>query len=127
MAEKLSGNLTDQTDLKNALDLKQNLIEDTGWLPLPLGSGVTGYSWASPVYRKIGNIISVQGVVKASSLSSGSTTICTLPYGSKTEYGIGLRTGNGIQPFSLRPNGVLFPNYNATNADIWLSFTYMIA
>ena len=57
----------------------EKLIEDTGWLPLPLASGIESYSaGATPQYRRIDNKVYLKGAVK-NVLSAG--VIGTLPAG----------------------------------------------
>lgn len=53
---------------------------DTGWIDLPLASGITSYSAAqSPQYRRINNTVYIRGAVKG--IKQDKTIIGTLPTG----------------------------------------------
>lgn len=53
---------------------------DSGWLDLPLATGITAYSDAQkPRYRKIGNEVFLSGVYKG--VTASNITIATLPAG----------------------------------------------
>ena len=55
---------------------------DSGWITPTLNSPYTSYGdiFGNVEYRKIGNIVNIQGLVNANSASSGST-VFTLPSG----------------------------------------------
>lgn len=56
---------------------------DTGWLSLPLASGISAHS-GTPQYRKSGNTVEVRAILKSTSALGGSyteVTIATLPAG----------------------------------------------
>ena len=57
----ISGTLSNQTDLKNALDAKQDTLTDSGWVTVPprKTSGVDNYSGTIQC-RKIGNLVEVR-------------------------------------------------------------------
>lgn len=84
---------------------------DTGWIDLPLASGITEYGAAAQydcMYRKIGNIVYVIGCVKG--ITANNTPIATLPVNYRPintyRYLTGRNiTGNSI--LSLAPNGTL--------------------
>jgi hypothetical protein len=55
-------------------------VTDSGWLDLPLATGITAYSDAQkPRYRKIGNEVFLSGVYKG--VTASNITIATLPEG----------------------------------------------
>lgn len=78
-------NLPNTTTPLNAENLNNNfneLVNGTGWLDLPLASGITQYSTATQYkcqYRKIGNQVFVRGCIKG--VTANNTTIATLPTG----------------------------------------------
>lgn len=53
---------------------------DTGWIDLPLDSGIQAYnSGQTPKYRKVGKIVFLRGAV--TNVANRDTTIATLPVG----------------------------------------------
>lgn len=55
-------------------------LNDSGWLDLPLSTGITAYSDAQkPRYRKIGNEVFLSGVYRG--VTGENVTIATLPSG----------------------------------------------
>lgn len=55
-------------------------LNDSGWLDLPLATGITAYSDAQkPRYRKIGNEVFLSGVYRG--VTGENVTIATLPSG----------------------------------------------
>ena len=56
-------------------------IEDSGWIPLELNEGwsMNDYATEIPMYRKIGKLVMLRGLVSAT--SAASTTIAVLPKG----------------------------------------------
>ena len=109
-----SGSATNTKDyIDSGLSGKQNTISDSGWLPLPLASGVSNYGDLVSNYRKIGNIVYYNIWVEKSGLSWGSQ-VATMPsgyrpIGESTSSG---RYGNGICNFSIATNGII--NFLAT-------------
>ena len=67
------------------LELEDKLNDDTGWIDLKFSSNFENYNGTAsnnPKYRRIGNIVMLQGVatpVKATSGSSTETKMFTLP------------------------------------------------
>lgn len=56
---------------------------DSGWLSLPLASGISAQS-GTPQYRKCGNVVEVRAILKSSTAIGGSyteVTVATLPVG----------------------------------------------
>ena len=109
-----SGSATNTKDyIDSGLSGKQNTISYSGWLPLPLASGVSNYGDLVSNYRKIGNIVYYNIWVEKSGLSWGSQ-VATMPsgyrpIGESTSSG---RYGNGICNFSIATNGII--NFLAT-------------
>lgn len=108
----ISGN--DPTDTKTYIDTglsgKQNTISDSGWINLPLASGVSNYGDNVSQYRKIGNVVYYYILVEKSGLGWGSQ-VATLPTGYRPnqEATSSGRHGNGICNFSVATNGqILF-------------------
>lgn len=55
-------------------------VVDSGWLTLPLASGITAYSDAQmPQYRKIGDVVYIRGAVKG--ITTNEKVVATLPEG----------------------------------------------
>lgn len=68
------------TSVEETVEELLNAEEDTGWLDLPLASGIQAYSNAqTPKYRKIGKIVFIRGAV--TNIQNRDTTIATLPAG----------------------------------------------
>lgn len=116
-ATELPISASDSTNTKTYIDSglsgKQNTISDSGWLPLPLASGVSNYGDLVSNYRKIGNVVYYNIWVEKSGLVWGSQ-VATMPsgyrpMGESTSSG---RYGNGICNFSIATNG--FINFLAT-------------
>ncbi|MCQ2017300.1 hypothetical protein, partial [Clostridium butyricum] len=66
-------------DGDNYEEWKEISTNDTGWLNLPLSSGVVVDSGLTPQYRKIGNRVFIRGSVK--NILNGNSVIGTLPVG----------------------------------------------
>lgn len=109
-----SGSATNtKSYIDSGLSGKQNTISDSGWLPLPLASGVSNYGDSVSNYRKIGNVVYYNIWVEKSGLVWGSQ-VATMPsgyrpIGESTSSG---RYGNGICNFSVATNGSI--NFLAT-------------
>lgn len=82
------------------------IIEDSGWINVELTSSFVqnSNSWATkPVYRKVGNMVEIQGTISpASNISdtTSETTIFTLPEG-------------------FRPHQTLWVHQQADNMNVW--------
>ncbi len=79
--------------------------EDSGWLALPLSSGVTAHNEANfPCrYRKIGNRVFVEGCVKG--FATAEKDIAVLPEGyrpSKPFYTQGATNGGNVDTFNVQ-------------------------
>ena len=87
------------------------LTADTGWLPLPLASGISAQSASSaytPQYRKIGNIVYIEGCVKGA--TANNTVLATLPVGFRPVHTMRYMTGRSGEAnavMGLSTNGEL--------------------
>lgn len=84
--------------------------DDTGWIDLPLASGVSEHNQTNfPCrYRKIGNRVVVEGCVNG--FSTIEKTVATLPSGfrpSKPFYLQGATNGGKTDTFNVQSNGVI--------------------
>lgn len=84
--------------------------DDSGWIDLPLASGVTEHNSASfPCrYRKIGNRVRVEGCVRG--FATATKTIATLPAGyrpSKPFYTQGATNGGNVDTFNVQSGGAI--------------------
>lgn len=67
-------------NIANELVQLEDLLSDSGWITLPLASGITAYNEANtPQYRKIGKLVIVRGTVKG--VTARNTVLGTLPTG----------------------------------------------
>ena len=121
-------NLPNTTTPVNAENLKadyDDLVEGSGWLDLPLASGITQYSPATQYkcqYRKIGNQVFVRGCIKG--VTANNATIATLPTGYRptttARYVNGYNTIKGGTILAYETDGdIVFVGYTsgATVAD----------
>ena len=84
--------------------------DDSGWLDLPLASGISQHNATSfPCrYRKIGNRVRVEGCVKG--FATAEKTIATLPAGyrpSKPFYTQGATNGGNTDTFNVQSGGII--------------------
>lgn len=78
MAEQRSNIYEDVETLKQQVAELMKSNVDTGWLDIPLASGVLPYSEAQkPKYRKIGNEVFLKGVIKG--VTEANQILATLP------------------------------------------------
>ena len=111
-AAELPISANDSTDTKSYIDTglsgKQNTISDSGWINLPLASGVSNYGDLISCYRKIGNVVYYYILVEKSGLGWGSQ-VASLPTGYRPnqEATSSGRYGNGICNFSIATNGII--------------------
>lgn len=82
--------------------------DDSGWLDLPLASGITAHDATNfPCrYRKIGNVVYVEGCVKG--FADVEKVVATLPVGyrpSATFYKLNATNGGKVDTFNIRTNG----------------------
>lgn len=124
------------------LELEEKL-EDTGWIDLKFSSNFENYNGTksnNPKYRKIGNIIMLQGVatpVAKTPADSSELELFTIPEEirpSKEFYQLCQGTGNNKWLLTIAMNGVVtFSRYGTTdwasaNPGNWLPFniTYFV-
>ena len=110
---------------------------DSGWITATLNSGFEPYGDGDdvkPAYRKVGNVVTVNGVVKPkTAIATGSgANILTLPEGfrpSRQFATICQGSGNAIWCLHVFTNGVLYLERYRTggtseiaNVGVWLPF-----
>lgn len=88
--------------------LEANVPADSGWLDLPLTTGITAHSATNfPCrYRKIGNRVYVCGCVVG--VTAMDTVVATLPEGfrpSKSFYNVTATNAGKTDTFNVRNNG----------------------
>lgn len=104
-------------DGDNYEEWKEISTNDTGWLNLPLSSGVVVDSGLTPQYRKIGNRVFIRGSVK--NIVSGNSVIGTLPVGFRPllqnhHYATFTNT-NACASFNISTDGRIIYQGNSTN------------
>ncbi|WP_428817310.1 viral A-type inclusion protein [Clostridium butyricum] len=88
---------------------------DTGWLDLPLSSGINSVSGYTCQYRKIGKLIKLRGIITN---MTSLNTVATLPAGCRpsvsSKYLISVNTNNGIYAqINVDKNGSLILGYTS--------------
>lgn len=104
-------------DGDNYEEWKEISTNDTGWLNLPLSSGVVVDSGLTPQYRKIGNRVFIRGSVK--NILNGNSVIGTLPVGFRPvlqnhHYATFTNT-NACASFNISTDGRIIYQGNSTN------------
>ncbi len=94
---------------------KINLIEDTGWLDLPLSNGISSVSGYTCQYRKIGKMIKLRGVITN---MTSLDTIATLPTGYRpsvnSKFLISINANNGVYAqINVEKNGNLILGFTS--------------
>ena len=101
---------------------------DSGWITPTLNSGFTSY--ASPYgpikYRKIGNIVNIQGITNQ---ASGGSTVFTLPVGYRPERRLVLATpnANALGRLDVDQDGRVIQNSVASASWFSLNCTFFTA
>lgn len=73
-----NNNYIDSTSIVHKRTPLNQLLEGTGWIALPLASGITKLNEANkPMYKKTGDDVTLQGI--AMGVSTGGTVIGTIP------------------------------------------------
>ena len=114
-------NLPNTTTPLNAANLKadyDDLVEGSGWITLPLATGIEQYANASRYrcqYRKIGNQVFVVGCIKG--VTANNTTIATLPTGYRPSETARYVTGGN----SVKGNAIL--SYDTAGNIIFVGYT----
>ncbi len=107
---------------------------DSGWIEPTLNSPFTNFTantdFAPVEYRKIGNIVNIQGLINANSASNAST-IFTLPVGYRPKKRLIFTVENGNQVTSridIFSNGEV-EAHSLANSGTWLNLnmTFMVA
>ena len=93
---------------------------DSGWITPTLNSGFTNYAvpYGPVKYRKIGNIVNIQGITNQASANS---TVFTLPVGYRPERRIifSAQNANGLGRLDIEQNGDVIMNAIASSS--WFS------
>lgn len=127
-------------DVKALLAKILRAVTDSGWIEATLSSSFTVYNSGVPVqYRKIGNVVYIQGVIKPRSAIAGSdsgVTIFTLPEGYRPNQSLQwLCQGSSANKWLLAVHAtgnVTFARYGTTSytqatTSVWLPFTASFA
>lgn len=104
---------------------------DSGWITATLNSPFTNYgsTFANAEYRKINNIVCIQGLVLINGASNGST-IFSLPSGycPKADLMFAGWNGNvGHARIDIKSNGDVQLLSQAANSWVTLTMTFMVA
>lgn len=88
---------------------------DSGWLDLPLSSGISSVSGYTCQYRKIGKLIKLRGIITN---MTSLNTVATLPAGYRpsvsSKYLISVNTNNGIYAqINVDKNGSMILGYTS--------------
>lgn len=109
---------------KTQIDNK--IPNDTGWITLPLASGVTASESGRglPQYRKIGNHVYVRGTIDVTTLEDSSVLVATLPSGyrpSRVDFNLQTCYGPRIAQIFVNAYGELKVDkvYNLTDGSIY--------
>ncbi len=105
---------------------------DSGWTTPTLNSPFThfGSPWGNTQYRKIGDIVNIQGLININSAANG-TTIFTLPSGYRPKVQIIIAANNGglsIARIDITQDGNVIKHSAATDTS-WVSLfmTFIVA
>lgn len=94
------------------------LRHDTGWIDLPLASGISAYSGTqTPQYRRINNTVYIRGAVKG--IKTDKTIIATLPAGYRPT-----KVVSFAQNMSMSGGAANFARWQVqTDGDIEMQYT----
>lgn len=106
-------NIYDEVDaLQGKVAELENLTRDTGWLEIPLATGITAYSdEQAPRYRKIGKDVFLSGVLRG--VTAKDQTVATLPVGfrpSKKVMFAVCSVGQMFTKMTVNTNGTIILN-----------------
>ncbi|WP_261783023.1 viral A-type inclusion protein [Clostridium botulinum] len=90
-------------------------IEDTGWIDLPLASGITVDGKITPQYRRVNNQVFICGSILG--VDSTAKTVAILPVGfrpSRANYYVGFTTGTYINAIRIDSNGNIIVQSNSS-------------
>ena len=115
-------------DSSGRVTMPQN---DSGWITATLNSPFTNYggTWAVASYRKINDIVCIQGLVLMNGASNGST-LFTLPSGYRpTGYIMfaGFNGNAGHARIDIETDGDVILQTQAANSWVTLTMTFMVA
>ena len=101
---------------------------DSGWITPTLNSGFTGYSspYGTIKYRKIGNIVNIQGITNEAVANS---VVFTLPVGFRPERRLVLATpnANSLGRLDIDQNGDVRQDAIASSSWFSLNCTFFTA
>lgn len=101
---------------------------DSGWIAPTLNSGFTGYSspYGPIKYRKIGNIVNIQGITNEAVANS---IVFTLPVGFRPERRLVLtaQNANGLGRLDIDQAGNVRQDYVASSSWFSLNCTFFTA
>nr|DAL93475.1 MAG TPA: receptor binding protein [Caudoviricetes sp.] len=97
---------------------------DSGWLDLPLSSGISSVSGYTCQYRKIGKLIKLRGIITN---MANLNTVATLPAGYRpsvsAKYLISVNTNNGIYAqINVDKNGSLILGFTSQTLTATMGF-----
>ncbi|MBN1079258.1 pyocin knob domain-containing protein [Clostridium botulinum] len=90
-------------------------VEDTGWIDLPLASGITVDGKITPQYRRVNNQVFICGSILG--VDSTAKTVAILPVGfrpSRANYYVGFTTGTYINAIRIDSNGNIIVQSNSS-------------
>ena len=100
---------------------------DSGWITPTLNSGYTGYSspYGTIKYRKIGNIVNIQGITNEGTVG----TVFTLPTGFRPDRRvlIAALNANALGRLDIEPNGNVNIDISASSSWFSLNCTFFTA
>ncbi|MCR1132724.1 hypothetical protein NE172_17520, partial [Clostridium botulinum] len=90
-------------------------VEDTGWIDLPLASGITVDGKITPQYRRVNNQVFICGSILG--VDSTGKVVATLPVGfrpSRANYYVGFTTGTYTNAIRIDSNGNIIVQSNSS-------------
>ncbi|AIY79288.1 hypothetical protein U728_1241 [Clostridium botulinum 202F] len=90
-------------------------VDDTGWIDLPLASGITVDGNITPQYRRVNNQVFICGSILG--VDSTNKTVATLPVGfrpSRANYYVGFTNGTYTNAIRIDTNGNIIVQSNAS-------------
>ena len=104
-----------------------NILSDSGWITATLNSGYTSYSspYGPVAYRKIGNIVNIQGITN----ECPTGVVFTLPAGYRPEQQIIIASqmNNALGRLDIRRNGEVYISGGANTGWFSCAITFMVA
>ena len=101
---------------------------DSGWITATLNSGFTHYSspYGPVKYRKIGNIVNIQGIVNQ---ATADQTVFTLPTGFRPERRVivAVMNANALGRLDIDPNGNVIQDVISSSSWFSLNCTFFTA